>query len=959
MVRFFRHSSSSTCISCRCCLTNARSIVNKIPELHLLLYFDNYEVLLVTETWLHSGVLSSLLDPHSMYHVLRKDRADLCHNRGGGVAAFVKRGYCCNEIYVEEEFTDLELLCFDLVLGKCKVRFFVIYRPPYQDNIAVNYVAMLIRCMKRYAIADEHSTSIFVGDFNCPKMDWKHLSSPSDHVSKSLLDWAIASGCCQYVTFPTRGENILDLVFANDDQIISSVYAQSPLGNSDHCIIDFSLVIATGVSEQCNTNVQTDSRYNWFKADFETISQCISEVDWYTFVCCNPSALTCWSAFVDFLWAVIDTCVPKYGNCNIRNGKRYPKEIRKLIVKKRNIWRKHKLNPTDLEIRWQYRSCVSELRIRCRDLDRQHEERVVNSKNLGEFYKYVNNRTKYRTPIGALINGDGVVVTSDPVKANMLNDFYATVGVVDDGKILSCTDMELSSVLDTVVFTKADIIRAISKLKPNLSCGPDNLPPLLFKKVKHCLAWPLSVLYNQLFSVAVVPIEWKQAIITPVFKKGTTGDVSNYRPVSLTSVACKIMERVIAQSIYSHLTSNNLLSPAQHGFVKRRSTCTNLLESVNDWTLIVQNKNAVAIAYIDFSRAFDSVSHTKLLARLYSYGIRGNVLKWLQNFLEARTHQTRVGHCLSTMANLLSGVVQGSGIGPVLFIIYIDELARLLESQGIVVKLFADDVKVYMEIVNATSAVMLQGALDVIVEWASVWQLQLSVNKCNVLTLGHVSLEVDYLVHSTVLPQVTMNRDLGIMIAQDLSPSIHISGITVRAHQRANCILRCFVSRDRNLLLRAFLVYVRPIVEHCSVVWSPSLKKDIELIEKVQRRFTKRLPGLKHMPYKERLHFLDLPSLELRRLHSDLIYCYKIVFGVVNLRCADFFEFSSVTTNRGHEYKLYKPRCTSSIRSRYFSERIVNVWNFLPSSVNFGTLHAFKTSIQSVDFSSFLKCNVD
>jgi len=179
------------------------------------------------------------------------------------------------------------------------------------------------------------------------------------------------------------------------------------------------------------------------------------------------------------------------------------------------------------------------------------------------------------------------------------------------------------------------------------------------------------------------------------------------------------MERVIAQRIYSHLTSNNLLSDAQHGFVKQRSTCTNLLEFVNDWTILVQNKKAVTIAYIDFSRAFDSVSHTKLLARLHSYGIRGDVLKWLQNFLKNRTHQTRVGQCLSVIANLLSGVVQGSGIGSVLFLVYIDELAKLLKSHGIIVKLFADDVKVYLQIVNVSDTVMLQGALDLIVEWAS------------------------------------------------------------------------------------------------------------------------------------------------------------------------------------------------------------------------------------------------
>jgi len=184
-----------------------------------------------------------------------------------------------------------------------------------------------------------------------------------------------------------------------------------------------------------------------------------------------------------------------------------------------------------------------------------------------------------------------------------------------------------------VTMNEHDILVAANKLKPNLSTGPDGLPPLLFKRLRFSLARPLACLFAQLFSVGAIPDDWKNAIIVPTFKKGPTGMVSNYRPISLTCVASKIMERVIARHIYEHLYSNNLLSHMQHGFVKGRSTCTNLLETMNDWTLSVQSNKSVTIAYIDFSRAFDSASHEKLFARLYAYSIRGDVLTWLKNFL--------------------------------------------------------------------------------------------------------------------------------------------------------------------------------------------------------------------------------------------------------------------------------------------------------------------------------------
>jgi len=164
--------------------------------------------------------------------------------------------------------------------------------------------------------------------------------------------------------------------------------------------------------------------------------------------------------------------------------------------------------------------------------------------------------------------------------------------------------------------------------------------------------------------VGALPPEWLTAYIVPVFKKGTAGDVSNYRPISLTCVPCKIIERRIAGKICDHLYSNNILCSAQHGFVRHRSTCTNLMECFNDWTVCVQSRQQITIVYIDFSKAFDVVSHNRLFTRLYSYGVPGTVLLWLQNFLTGRTHQTKVGMSFSDTAALISGAVQGSGIGP-------------------------------------------------------------------------------------------------------------------------------------------------------------------------------------------------------------------------------------------------------------------------------------------------------
>jgi len=257
----------------------------------------------------------------------------------------------------------------------------------------------------------------------------------------------------------------------------------------------------------------------------------------------------------------------------------------------------------------------------------------------------------------------------------------------------------------------------------------------------------------------------------------------------------------------------------------------------------------------------------------------------------------------------------------------------------------------YVKIVNTVDTVVLQEALTALVVWADQWQLSLSIDKCCVLNIGKATATNQYYIRDISLPLVSSYRDLGITVTMDLSPATYINEIVVKAHQRANMIHRCFVSQNVQLLTRAFVTYVRPLLEYNSIIWSPSLKRDIALIEQVQRRFTKRLPGLKQLPYDERLLLLNLDTLELRRIRTDLIWCYKIVFGLVHIDVKEFFQLrSNDAGTRGHPYKLFKVFNKCSVRSKYFSERVINTWNRLPpKTVDFSSLGRFRKSIESVE----------
>ena len=811
---------------------------------------------------------------------------------------------------------------------------------------------LLITCL--LSCISTPNIHIVVGDFNLSNIDWNLLSGHNDVVDNLFLDFVIQNSLSQLVNFPTRYHNVLDLVFTDVERSVVHVIPHEPIGLSDHAGIEVLLSLACGPA----VLVADHHTYLWQAADYDKMAEYLYDIDWFNVVCHNPDITQLWKIFDDILAEAVNTFVPiSVRRCSYKSPavkKPCPRAVRNCVLKKRKIWKALNSTPWDSALRQKYRDCVHKLRLKLKQHHDSVEDKLISCNNLGAFYRYVNKRISNGTAIGAIVD-NGVVLTDNSLKANLFNRHFASVGTVDNGAVPDCADMASVSVLDHITISESAVLASIAKLKSNYSSGPDGFPPILYKCLKHCLVNPLTLLYNQLLSVAYVPPAWLSAHIVPVHKKGVTGDVDNYRPISLTCVASKILERIIVDHLTDHFSRNNILHQAQHGFTRRRSTCTNLLESCNDWTLCVQNKQQVTVVYIDFTKAFDIVSHRKLFARLYSYGVRGTLLTWLQKFFTGRTLQTKVGSCLSDVADLLSGVVQGSGVGPCMFLVYINELVIELAKYNITVKVFADDVKLYVTITNDLDANQLQLAVDLLCRWASDWQLKISVNKCCVLNLGKHACDVSVCINNCTVPVTETVRDLGITISRDLSPSVHINDIVSRAHKRAFAILRAFQSRNVNLLIRAFITYVRPIVEYNSIIWSPATVCNIEAIESVQRRFTKRLPGLSNLPYRERLKSLDIPSLELRRLQTDLFWCYKIIFGMVDVKCDEFFALSTFTSTRGHSYKLYKHRSLTGVRANFFTERVVNIWNNLPANVDFGSFAKFRRSVIHTDFSRYLR----
>ena len=444
----------------------------------------------------------------------------------------------------------------------------------------------------------------------------------------------------------------------------------------------------------------------------------------------------------------------------------------------------------------------------------------------------------------------------------------------------------------------------------------------------------------------ILPKLWKEAEVRPIFKKGSKSSPGNYRPVSLTSVVCKVFEGFVNDALCIHLSENNLLSNEQFGFCRGRSCVTQLVSTIKDWMESLDGRTPVDAIYLDFRKAFDTVSHKRLLSKLKSYGVHGQVFGWVENFLSNRTQYVSVNGKDSNSIPVTSGVPQGSVLGPTLFIYFINDLPDVVDCS---IRIFADDTKIYLPIQSKSDSDKLQTNINHMLEWSDRWLLRFNSEKCKILHVGKNNPNYDYVmnVNDTLVNLETTDceRDLGVYVDSNLNFEHHIN-VTIRKSKNiAFIILRNFHFKSPRIMVPLFKALIRPILEYGNVVWSPYMRKDINAIEEVQRFFTKRIIGMNNLDYEDRLSKLRLPSLEFRRLRGDMIDVFKITNGMYDVRTTKtFFELcENVTRNNGK--KLTKPHVNFKPFQDFFTNRIINVWNSLPGDiVNADCVNSFKNA---------------
>lgn len=919
-VRFSRNTSTN---HLKCFLINARSLLNKLHLFKAFVVQNEFpEIIAITESWTSSERDSAGLLSVPGYTLFRADR----ESRGGGVLLYVRsnlNAVFCPELTVSHGYKEA-LCCRINLTHEDSLLICVIYRPESNTDAQNSQCFNLIRSFQ----TTNAQRQLIVGDFNFKDVNWSDYVWPRN--CDSFMESVHDAGLYQFVTFATRERNTLDLVFSNEPYLVTEPTPVPSLGKSDHFGVAFKLDIGS-FRPQPPASKRNFNKVNWdsFRLLLSALLQDFDPLgnpnDMWTII--SDSIRICIQSFVPTCTS-LDTWKPPWADarcfCALQNER----------TKLRKFQRSG--NQTDLE---SYKIASERSVLESRRSVYSFESRLAENinKDPKSFWSYVHKMSKSRPAVGPLKRQDGSFTSTDKECADEMAAFFASVYKHEPTPITQVSAIT-ESVLDNIVFSPRKISLALKKMNRFAAPGPDGIPPIILKECAGIIYPILSVFFNSCMTQHFVPSEWKSANVVPIHKKGSCHDPGNFRPISLTSVIGKVMESIIAFDLVQYGLANGLIMSSQFGFLPKQS-CENQLLVYTDRIINCLNTGDwVDAVYLDFKKAFDRVPHKRLMNTLWAHGIRGSLLEWLELILSNRFQAVVIGDARSDSISVHSGVPQGSPLGPSIFLFFVN-LIDCFVSGGLLK--FADDCKLFRRIskhptLTSLDVESMQLDLNELWNWSTEWAMEFNVEKCAIIHFGRSNPCHDYQFGGQSLEPKNTIRDLGVIISSNMKCSTHCADAVRRAEQVVYCIRRIISNKNIPIIRKLYKSMVRPILEYCCTVWCPHYDRDIQLVERVQRRVTRMVPTLSDLPYEERLQRFGIQSLETRRVRADLIFMYKMCHGLTELNIQEFFEVQPPGTLRGQNrlFRL-KPKFAPNWNyARYsFSYRPIDLWNRLPGEV--------------------------
>ena len=681
--------------------------VTKITELQFNVSVNKPDVIILNETWLKSSILDSEIFDLEAYKVFRLDRSQKTHppdphdpkkfrKYGGGVLIAIKAQLVVQTNYIElkskSEFLAVEFKLNDstkIIIATC-------YRVGTLGYTSLNEISKSIKTIIRKRGVREF---VLVGDFNLTKIDWSDQSSRSS-LEQEFLNMFAENSLLQCIYVPThRQGNTLDLLFTLSSRFVEgvTVHNEDLLCKSDHYQITFDLNLKLKRSKTVKRKC-----YNFKKADWARLNAEFTKIDWQsTLECLHPD--TAWNSFVTILKYRMVRHIPTITLKSESQPIWYDFECHRKCKEKERYHKKYKRTGSLHDglkfttARKEFKKLVNQ---KMRENLYDYEDTNLLSK---KFWTYVKRTTKSNR-IPEIVCRGSSISSDTKTKADMFNKFF--YDQFSEPSIYN-TDITFESDNDfDIDFSPSRVRALLAAINTNKACGPDEIPGMVLKMCSDSVALPLSIIYKLVYNTGSLPLEWKLSNIVPIFKKGDSKEVSNYRPISLLCIASKIMERIIHEEITIKVMP--LIDKRQHGFLPNRSCSTNLVQLTDDVAQSLHKNIGTDIIYFDFAKAFDTVSHDIILRKLkQKFNIDGRLLKFLQDYLAHRRQKVILDNVSSNILNVNSGVPQGSILGPLLFIIFINDIYDCIDPNTKISQ-YADDTKIWRQILSEHDCEILQ-----------------------------------------------------------------------------------------------------------------------------------------------------------------------------------------------------------------------------------------------------------